>query len=482
MMKKLILKNTFYLTISNLIVFALRFLFIVEFSRILGKAELGRYSFALSLATIMELFVNFGLDVFLAKEAAADKKNVSRYVPTALFLKAALLVVNLAAVFLILFFTKDKSMLVIGMLFAASLFVDSIVRVFDAVFTGIQKMWVSAVFTTAKGIITFSTCLLILKLSPSLYFISFIFFVGSLLTMFSYWGVFLRSFPVGVSLDTNIARKLMKEGTPFLINAICVIIYFQMDTVMLSYMKTDADVGIYNAAYRLIYFVLFFPNQINRALFPAMVNISEKSKEELTRFYRFGFKVFLFLGIGLAAGTTVLAPKIIQLLYGKDFAASSICLQILIWAAALIYVNTFMGVTKITLNRQPVNTRIAVYAVMVNMALNFLLIPPYGYVGAGIATVAAEVTSFILHVYFLADFTRIKTILPWIIKVILINSGMVLFLSRILSLNLAVIIVAAVIMNIFLCFGLRLFDKKETRRLLSIVKLDRFIPLEDELL
>jgi O-antigen/teichoic acid export membrane protein len=100
--------------------------------------------------------------------------------------------------------------------------------------------------------------------------------------------------------------------------------------------------------------------------------------------------LLVILGIPLVAGGLVLAPQVVELASGEDFAGAAEPLRILLAAGALAWVNGVFGLALIAKNRQTSALWLNVSALAFNVGLNFLLIPRYGIVAAAIVTVASE--------------------------------------------------------------------------------------------
>src|SRR6202165_491559 len=98
------------------------------------------------------------------------------------------------------------------------------------------------------------------------------------------------------------------------------------------------------------------------------------------------------LALPLAVGIGVTADSIVHLTRG--FEQSIPALQILAPSVALLFVNNAFIYTLTAINRQLDFTRLALFTLVVNVILNLILIPPYGYLGAATASTITEVALF----------------------------------------------------------------------------------------
>lgn len=105
-------------------------------------------------------------------------------------------------------------------------------------------------------------------------------------------------------------------------------------------MKINEVVGWYNAAYRLIMILLFIPSIINITIFPVMSRFYVSSKDSLRFAYETYFRYMVMIGIPIGFGTTLLADRIILLIFGAEYENSIIALQILVWSSVFIFLSS----------------------------------------------------------------------------------------------------------------------------------------------
>jgi O-antigen/teichoic acid export membrane protein len=181
----------------------------------------------------------------------------------------------------------------------------------------------------------------------------------------------------------------------------------------------------------------------------------------------------LILSIPLAVGTTLLAGRIIALVFGEGYAPSVAVLQLLIWSLVLIFANaTFVRLFEST-NKQIVVTKITGLMVIVNVVINLVLIPQYSYVGASIAILITEFIALVLF-FFLAErghYVHEKTELASIVlRIIGASAIMGLFIAYIENLNLIFIIVSASLLYFVTLYIVKVIEKKDILLIKSIVQ------------
>ena len=206
-----------------------------------------------------------------------------------------------------------------------------------------------------------------------------------------------------IEVDLSFWKGVVKEAWPFALTAVFVSIYYWIDSVMLSYMKGDEVVGWYNAAYRLILFLLVIPSIYFTTLYPIMSRLFESSKDSLKLTFERSFKYMSMLAFPIGVGTTLLADRIIILIFGPEYMPASRALQILIWSVVCIYLSSSYGQLVRSSNKQDIEMKITAIGAVLNTVLNFIFIPKFSYVGASVTTLATEFFVLLVYIYVLCE-------------------------------------------------------------------------------
>jgi len=181
----------------------------------------------------------------------------------------------------------------------------------------------------------------------------------------------------------------------------------------------------------------------------------------------------LILGIPIAVGTTLLADRIITLVFGDGYAPSVVVLQLLIWSLVFIFANApFFRLFEST-NKQMVVTKITGLMVIVNVAINLVLIPRFSYVGASIAMLITEFLVVALT-FFLAekDFHVLKKteLASILLKVVSASALMGLFIAYLHNLNLFLVIVLASLLYFGTLYVVKGIEKEDIMLIKSILQ------------
>lgn len=389
--------NVLVSSVSKFFSTALALVSIGFITRYLGKEGFGEYATVLAFLSFFASLADLGLYHISTREISregADEAMIMGNIFTLRIISA--LGILIVAPILVLFFDYPHEVKQGIIIAAASFLFSSGYQVLNGVFQKNLAMDKVAVGELAGKIVQVTTVIIAVKLRLSFDWIiaSLLFnMIASFLIVFFWSKKYLR-----FQLRFNFAywKKFMRESIPIGIGSVIVFVYYKMDTILLSVMKTSADVGIYNAAYKVLENVSFFPSMIIGLILPIISNTIFTDKERFNEISNKTFKVFVILVVPLIVGTLFLANGIIQLIGGGQFYQSAAVLRILVFALAAIFFGGFFNNILIAGNLQKKLMRIWIVAAVGNVTLNLIFIPKFSYFGAACISTATEILVAIL--------------------------------------------------------------------------------------
>jgi O-antigen/teichoic acid export membrane protein len=132
---------------------------------------------------------------------------------------------------------------------------------------------------------------------------------------------------------------------------------------------------------------------ITQSVFPAIVNAKKTSEDLYYKRLQQLFSLLIWMAIFIAIPISVFSHQIIYLLYGEKFTEASNVLEISIWASLFVFIGVGSGKFLLAENLQNLAFYRTFYGMIVNIILNFILIPSYGIQGAAIATLISQATA-----------------------------------------------------------------------------------------
>lgn len=468
-----IAKNMGFLFISQIITYVIGFFITISTARYLGAEGFGIISLALSITGIFGVVVDMGLGTLMIRELARDKSFRDKYISNVaimrLFLSFLMLSLLILTVNLIGYSSVVKDVIYIISLYVV---IGAFVGVFTSVFQSYEKMdYLSSVNIANSFLMLIGVFLGINFRFDILYFAS-VYLISNTLTLIFTIALYLWKFTFPtLEVNFDFWKPTIKEALPYGLAGIFVTVYYSIDSVMLSIMVDNETVGWYNAAYKLIFVFLSLYSVFTIAIFPVMSRFFENSKESLKYTYERSFKYLLIISLPIALTVTLLANKIILIIYGSDFFPSIIALQILIWTIIFMFINGLSGILLGSTNRQLVVTKITGFSVILNVTLNLLLIPTYSYIGASVATVFTELVSVPIIVYIICktENVNIKQLNKDTPKIILSGLVMLILLVTLNSLNTVILLIIVYISYLASLYLTKTFDDEDFKLLKSLM-------------
>src|SRR3984893_3471737 len=203
--------------------------------------------------------------------------------------------------------------------------------------------------------------------------------------------VVINAFHMGrihLGLDLKLVRRWLPLALPFAFTFFLTNLYFRADVPILQYFRSFAEVGWYQFAYKPFEALQFIPLAIQVVVYPLLGVYFISDPTRLRQAYERFFKVLILLGWPLTVGTFVLVHPIGRLF--SLFTKSEASLRILAFAIVFLFANSAFYAMLNATNRQHLNAWATGLAAAINILLNLILIPFYGYLAASTTTVVTE--------------------------------------------------------------------------------------------
>lgn len=472
---KTIAKNTVWLLVSQIITSLLGLLYLAYLMRHLGPEKWGIISFALSLTAILSLLLDLGLNTLITREIARDRSVTGKYSGNILVLKIVLSIcVFVIVTIAVKFIGYPGTVATVIELILLSIIFSAITQIFYNILQANEIMEYQAIGSMLNSFLMLIGVLFAISQNYDVVGFAAI-YTGTSLLMLVY-SASVCVMKVGMPqlmIDLPFWKLILLEGLPIALGNSFSTIYFYIDSVMLYPMQGEAAVGWYNTAYRLFMYVLFIPVIMGTTLFPVISRLTASSQSSVKLAYEKFFKYMAMIGIPLGIGTTLLAGKIIYLLFGPNYENSIIALQILIWSAVFIFISSPFVTLFISLKMLRIGMKIAFVCAVFNILSNLIMIPLFSYIGASITTVLTELISFLLFFY---ASSRTEYRLSWsmatdVFKMIVASAIMGVFVIFSYNLNIFILVVISVIVYFIALLLLQGIDDDDISILRQIIPL-----------
>lgn len=200
-------------------------------------------------------------------------------------------------------------------------------------------------------------------------------------------------------------KKHVKAVVIFFAMACATTIYTNLDTVMLGFMKTDVDVGFYNAAVKIKFVLVSFVTSLGAVLLPRASYYLEKGKlEEFKLIITKAMNFVIIVSVPLTTYFIMYAKESIFLLSGENFIGSIVPMQFIMPTLILIGMSNIIGLEILVPNgKEKIVLFSEIVGAIVDVIVNAFLIPKYASVGAAIGTTIAELCVLMVQIIAVKD-------------------------------------------------------------------------------
>lgn len=395
---KAILKQTSYVFLAQSLTRAIGFVYVIYLAGILGVSEFGLYTLALAYFSIISSIADFGFNRFLIREVAKDRSKAVQLLWNIIILRLTLTSV-LFAIFAITLYSFDPMKMRVSLILLATLSIlpQAIALTVDAIFVANQKLQISAIAlfvaslaAALAGYILVGKGFGTMGAVNALILGQVIYAIVLLIFLLKYERL------VFSKINLGLLKEAIYGSLPYGLLGILGLLYFRIDTILLSYIKGSFETGIYGAAYKFLESITFIPSAFSLALFPILSKLHDANIQDVRKLYFKSLKVMAGLGIVVFLAYILVLPKVISI-FLPNYLSSIAAIQILALSIPFMFAQ---GVTvSVLLSTDKYLKQVILLSIITlvfNVVANLVFIPLFGFIGASWITVLSEILSFII--------------------------------------------------------------------------------------
>ena len=212
---------------------------------------------------------------------------------------------------------------------------------------------------------------------------------------------------VNLSFEKSLVKYYLLNGLPLVLFGLLGYVFFATDKIILAHLRSIEEVGYYSLASRILAALFVVPSLFNTALYPYLANkVGQGSKTTIKFLFQIMIIASIMIGFLISFFIFISAQFLIPLFFGNQYFDSIKILQVFVWIIVFVFPTTFLDYFLISHNKQWLDFWITLVPAILNIVLNFALIPIYGVFGAVYASIFAQFLNFIFT--FLASLIILK--------------------------------------------------------------------------
>ena len=392
-------KNFLYQSVYQILMVITPLITSPYISRILGAENIGVYNYYYSIAYYYGIFSALGISNYgnrsIATIRTEGKNERSNKFWEIFFMQA------IASLIVVLFFiihlisTRDKERMNLSI---EGLYILSVCLDISWFFFGIENFKITVARSFIIKLITVVSIFIFIKTSEDLYKYTFIMAAGALISSLVLWRYLIKVVDKPKIKITSILPHF-KPNLLLFIPVISLAIFHYMDKIMLGMMSSMEELGYYSNADKVINIPMGLIISLGTVMLPRMSKLRAENEIGKVNQYLNNSIIFsVWMSCALCFGIAAVAEDFIPLFFGEGFEKCTVLLQLL---SPVVIIKSWSNVFKtqflIPAHKDKEFTISVLMAAVINIILNFQLIPILGAVGAVIGTLVAELTVAIFY-------------------------------------------------------------------------------------
>ncbi|MBV9607205.1 MAG: flippase [Solirubrobacterales bacterium] len=356
----------------------------------LGPRRFGDWSALLAVIALVGYLTNVGLDEVAVRQAAIDPRRESRWISAMVSLQLMLSVpVTILALAVTLVIARDDSARIAAVLLSLTCLFSALGSVRAVFQLRIRNSW-TAGFELANGLLWAIGVFAIVAAGAGLVAFAAAFLVASAVANVGQALLARRQIRIRLRGGGPDRAHLMKIGVPFAIASLLYLAYTQVDQVLVFELAGARAAGMYGAASKVLDRALVVPGSILATMFPMIAVAYREDLVRMRALVQTALEVVLAVTLPFVAYVAVVGRPLMRLLFGEAFASAGPALSVLMAVFAISAFSYVAGDLVIVLRLQRRYIIYAAVGLAVNVALNLLLVPAYGFIAAAWVCLVTE--------------------------------------------------------------------------------------------
>jgi O-antigen/teichoic acid export membrane protein len=350
--------------------------------RALGPRGYGDWSALLAVIAIVGYLTSLGLDEVAVRQAAMDPRRESTWISALVSLELMLSVpVTIAALVATLVIAHDDATRLAAILLSLTCLLSALSSVRAVFQLRIRNSW-TAGFELLNGVLWAIGVFVIAAAGAGIVAFAAAFLAASAVVTLAQVLLARRQTRLRLRGGRSARAQLIRIGVPFAIASLLYLSYTQIDQVLVFELAGRRAAGLYGAASKVFDRAMVIPGSILATMFPLIAVAYKEDMVRMRGLIQTAVEVVLVATLPLVSLVAVIGRPLMRLLFGAAFAPAGPALSVLMLVFAISAFSYIAGDLVIVLRLQ---RRYIVYAtagLIVNVALNVLLIPVYGFIAA----------------------------------------------------------------------------------------------------
>lgn len=398
------IKNMGWLMFGRIVHILLNFIVGLLTARYLGPNNYGLINYAGAYSTFFTSFCTLGINSIIVKNFIDHPEEEGETIGSALLLRLISSGLSLCTITgIVLFFDgHDPVTLIVVALYCLGL----VFGVFDTFNYWFQSKLLSkyyAIATMISYLITSTYRVLLLIMGKSVEWFAIANSIDFCIAALLLFAFYKSNHGPQISFSLKKGRELLRASHSYILSGLMVAIYGATDKLMLKQMLDEASVGYYSLASSISTMWVFVLSALIDSLKPTIMRYHNENKALYEKTNRRLYAIIFYAAAFASLGIVIIAPLFITIIYGKEYSPAVAPLRIIVWYVAFSYLGVARDIWIVCENKQKYLKYLYFGSAIVNVLLNFIMIPKFGINGAAVATVMTQFSTIFIFPLFIKN-------------------------------------------------------------------------------
>lgn len=410
--KQTLAKNTFWLAVGQIGARFVRVILIIYAARVLGAEGWGIFSYALSVAALFTILIDFGINALITRESSKDLALQEKYFATGLIIKLVMFfLVAIILIFIAPHFLNLPAVIALMPIVAAIVGFDSLKDFGASLSRAWEKMEIEAYIQVATNVAIVLGGFLALHLANSPGSLAYGYMAGTVV------GMLLAFYPVRSyfknlkkSFSWSLVKPIFVSAWPIALLGLLASLMLNTDTLLIGWFLSAKEVGYYTSGQRIAQMLYMLPGIIASAFFPSFAKMT-KEPERLRGILNKCLSLLNMLSLPAALGGAILAPQIIQMLFGREYLPGASSFLLLSLAIPFVFFSAVLSNAAFAIGQERKLFSYSILGFCGNAIFDLIFIPIWGIAGSALSTLINQIIITVYLYYSVKSYADFQTIL-----------------------------------------------------------------------
>lgn len=360
-------------------------------ARFLGPSNYGIISYAASIVTFVVPIMQLGINEILVQEIVDNPKEEGKVLGTSIFLNVFSSIMCIIGVitFVNIVNAGETETIVVCSLYSIML----ILQAFDIIKYWFQSKFLSK-YISIVSLISYAIAsgykVFLLLTEKSIYWFAISNAIDCGIIAILSFILYHKFGNQRLSISFDIGKRMLQRSKYYIISGLMVNVFSQTDKIMLNLFVNETATGYYTVAVTCAALTSFVFVAIIDSVRPAIYEAKKNDKEKYENLIILLYSIVFYLSLFQSLVMSVMAPMIINIIYGKAYTASISVLRLIVWYTTFSYMGPVRNIWMLAEDKQKYIWQINLSGALLNVLLNAMFIPLWGSMGAAFASLLTQ--------------------------------------------------------------------------------------------